>query len=521
MSEFINLKNNENQSNSLKNLKLSPEEFIKLARKNKIEELSLNDIYISSIKRRYYLIKEEGKEFSLVEISPIIKKYLNEINELKSIRKFIDHLPIGIYHTDINGKIFEVNKYFYKMMELKNNSPDNLNACIFYPDKKDRENIIKKIKSGKLEVLEYQLINKSGKKLWVRDYVIKYRNQFYGVLVDITQEKEYKKKLEKKDMILSTISKGIKKLLTLPYEEDVFSEVIKSLEKVIDTDRISILEFSTKNNEVIRRAVHTKRDLTIEEMFPLQNYKFEKCVSKLREKDYLINPEEIYTKNIKKPKTSLILPLKDGDNLWGIFLFENFLEEKNWSEEEIEALKISSDLFKIAILQRKILDKLITQSISDDLTGLHNRRGFFNKANHFLNNFNKKTAFLFFIDFDNLKKINDTFGHMEGDKALKEVSKILRSIFRKKDLIARIGGDEFVVLTDVEKKEDAENLKKRINERIKKINKTLKYPYKLSVSIGVAKYDPDKIKTIDELLIVSDRNMYMEKKNKQKEGERK
>jgi len=93
--------------------------------------------------------------------------------------------------------------------------------------------------------------------------------------------------------------------------------------------------------------------------------------------------------------------------------------------------------------------KLNNLSQTDELTGLYNRRGFISLTRSSLELAQRmgKSGLLFFIDMDGLKVINDSYGHEEGDIAIKEIANILRSAFRKSDIVARLGGDEFTVFT--------------------------------------------------------------------------
>ena len=87
------------------------------------------------------------------------------------------------------------------------------------------------------------------------------------------------------------------------------------------------------------------------------------------------------------------------------------------------------------------------RALTDDLTGIYNRRGFFFLANQQIEMAirNKRMLLLLYLDIDNFKNINDELGHENGDRALIESANILKNTFRKSDIIARIGGDEFVV----------------------------------------------------------------------------
>ncbi len=170
----------------------------------------------------------------------------------------------------------------------------------------------------------------------------------------------------------------------------------------------------------------------------------------------------------------------------------------------------------IDITERKLLEeKLRTLSLMDDLTGLYNRRGFFMLAEYELKR-SKRTGRAFhlaFVDIDGLKEINDTSGHRMGDMVLKETAAILRNVFRKSDIIGRVGGDEFLVLPPEATGDNADVLKKRFINGIEKHNKRRSgRNFDISLSIGILKYDPSQEKTIDELVTEADMLMYEEKK---------
>lgn len=165
--------------------------------------------------------------------------------------------------------------------------------------------------------------------------------------------------------------------------------------------------------------------------------------------------------------------------------------------------------------RRKIEKTLRELAITDDLTKLYNRRGFLLLGEQYLKLSErlKRRAILLYIDVDNLKWINDNLGHTEGDRALIEIASILRRISRKSDILARMGGDEFVLLGLETGTNNYSALMKRINERIEARNRK-HLPYKLSVSMGLALYDPDKPLSLKSLLEEADKRMYEEKRRK-------
>jgi diguanylate cyclase (GGDEF)-like protein len=151
----------------------------------------------------------------------------------------------------------------------------------------------------------------------------------------------------------------------------------------------------------------------------------------------------------------------------------------------------------------------------DELTGLYNRRGFLTLAEQQLKTADraKREMLLLFADFDDLKHINDTLGHTQGDLALIEVADVLRDKFRESDIIARIGGDEFVVLATETGGSSADAITARLQENLKAINAREGRSYKLSLSMGIAHYDFEQPCSIDALLARADRAMYERKQS--------
>lgn len=171
-----------------------------------------------------------------------------------------------------------------------------------------------------------------------------------------------------------------------------------------------------------------------------------------------------------------------------------------------------------SIERHKMLVALRSMALIDQLTSLYNRRGFLNLANHHIQLAKRKKKNLLFIysDLDNFKYINDNFGHLAGDEVLKDTSLILKEVFRESDIIARFGGDEFVVLATDVKKEDKDVIINRLNKKIKDYNNMKIRQYNLSLSIGAVFYEPGNIEDIEDILDKADKLMYEEKKKKQR-----
>lgn len=165
----------------------------------------------------------------------------------------------------------------------------------------------------------------------------------------------------------------------------------------------------------------------------------------------------------------------------------------------------------------KLQERLRSMSVTDELTDLYNRRGFFALAEQELKMANRlrRNAFLFYLDIDNLKDINDNYGHLEGDMMILETANILRRTFRQSDSVSRIGGDEFVVILNGAKEADTDIVSSRLQKNIDEFNKGLNRGYKLSMSVGIALYNPENPASVDELLSQADKSMYEQKRYKQ------
>ncbi len=167
--------------------------------------------------------------------------------------------------------------------------------------------------------------------------------------------------------------------------------------------------------------------------------------------------------------------------------------------------------------RKRLEERLRTMSVMDELTGLYNRRGFFALAQRQMKLAERtgRAMELFFFDLDNMKWINDTLGHHEGDMALVDMADILRKTFRESDILARMGGDEFAVLVIDASQETREVIAGRWSSAVQEFNRFRTRRYALSASMGAARYNPDAPLTLDEILGRADKMMYRQKRAKQ------
>jgi diguanylate cyclase (GGDEF)-like protein len=170
----------------------------------------------------------------------------------------------------------------------------------------------------------------------------------------------------------------------------------------------------------------------------------------------------------------------------------------------------------VRIKHAKQQDHLRELSITDELTGLSNRRGFFAFAQQQMKHArrNGERMVLFFADLDDLKIINDTFGHVAGDHALTDAARIFVETFRDSDIIARMGGDEFAVIMGNAPDSGIETVRNRLEKRLEKYNSRRDGSFRLAVSVGLTVFDPAKPVTVDELIRQADARMYEQKQQK-------
>ena len=174
---------------------------------------------------------------------------------------------------------------------------------------------------------------------------------------------------------------------------------------------------------------------------------------------------------------------------------------------------------RYAIERHRLQKNLQSLSLLDDLTGLHNRRGFRALAEQHLRFIARKgAALLIYLDLDNLKAVNDTFGHLEGNRALLETAVILRSCFRQADIAARMGGDEFCVLMTDARQDTAQEVRRRLGRRLDQANAIPGRRYQLSLSVGIAEVPVTRQPVLEELLSLADALMYEQKRAKQARG---
>jgi two-component system cell cycle response regulator len=189
------------------------------------------------------------------------------------------------------------------------------------------------------------------------------------------------------------------------------------------------------------------------------------------------------------------------------------------AQDYIEKARLDGHLIgrtvRYARERQRLLSEMRSLSVIDELTGARNRHGFFALVEHHMDLANRSgdSLTLFYLDVDHMKTINDTYGHNEGDRALRAVADLLRQTYRASDVIARMGGDEFCVLLTTGSR-DGDSAIDRLRVELARFNDSAPLPYTLAVSIGAAGYRPDERCSVTEFVQRADAAMYEQKKSR-------
>ena len=256
----------------------------------------------------------------------------------------------------------------------------------------------------------------------------------------------------------------------------------------------------------------------------------DKGLRSLPDEQQLLRTESIFENEFitgDERRTMLVSPLFVGSDLYGLLV--NELEITNSYSVSSVATQLSVTLRSLFMieeqnkvkqslqlsLERFIRDNTKLEEIAqkDELTGLYNRRGFISNAERVLEEPSNqgKVAIICYADMDNLKKINDQYGHDDGDFALKTIAQVLVESFRDMDIIGRIGGDEFVSLAITGADCDVDSMKARITKVTKRYNQFAGKPYPIEMSTGIYKFKIIGKVDIYEAMNNADQLLYQEK----------
>lgn len=356
--------------------------------------------------------------------------------------------------------------------------------------------------------------------------------------------------------------------------DDTFSAVYRKIVMVVEQHLGRISE--DKENDQYAMKLFVKDIMQFEkgtdqsyavllehlEWFDIENayiYTFKKPIMHLEHEELEI-PENLYLKAVRsggrvesvlgaaqKTKTDaifrssipgkncaalVVFPLFSNEMLYGILVCD--MTEKLFENGEFlvnqmgAAIKMLELLKSNAEIQRQLEESLITLkenniqldtiSKSDVLTGILNRRGFYLSGEELLekNKSEGVRTLVAYVDMNNLKIVNDRYGHDEGDFSIKLISEMLTGVAEGRGLAGRVGGDEFALAVDALPDDEEKAFVEEVYKRFWKYNESSEKPYNITVSIGTCIVEPDDAVTLKEALTLADGRLYEEKQNRVK-----
>ena len=389
-----------------------------------------------------------------------------------------DTLPFPMWIKNEDGVFLKINKKFKNTFIDRDLTQDDiigkLNKDIFEEDlaKEYDENHKKVVELKQPMVFEGKTKNKS-----VMSYLTPILDEneniivITGVIKDTTETKNYQQSLINQNTLLETIINTIPDII---FYKDKQSRYLGGNKAFFEGF------FGKKKSEVIgRNDFELHQDKEVAKAFIERDQEILKNKEDKYTEINILNKDDkiLYLESVKTPL------INEKGEAWGI-------------------VGVARDMTK-----RKELEDMLTQmSYTDKLTGLYNRAYFEEQINKLDDN-EYYPLTLIMGDLNGLKAVNDNLGHLEGDKLLVEIAKVLKGSCRKEDLVFRWGGDEFIILLPNSDYKLGKEICNRIKLNCKNTDKT---PIPLSISLGVST-KINKQKDIDEILKEAEDMMYIEK----------
>jgi len=447
--------------------------------------------------------------------------FLNE-NEAK-YRSLVDEVSDGFYISDPYRKLTFANRALARILGFEHPEAVIGHSFLeFVPPEKSgdlSEQYQAALTTGKnSSLVTTEVIRQDGSKAFVeiRPQVIVEAGRPVGnrgMLSDITERK-------RNELIQNAIYRITQTAITSDRIETLYHSIHSILGELIPTENFYIALYDPVNELISFPYYVDQYDEPPTGATPLQGL----TGYVIRNGRPLLATREIFDRLIGQGEVQAVgtvgvdwmgAPLKAEGRMIGVMAVQSYTEGIHFGQEDLNLLEFVSTQVAQAIERKRMEEEIRSLSLIDELTGLYNRRGFTLLAEQEVKLAYriKRSMLLFFGDVDDLKVINDTHAHVQGDLALKEVSAILKEIFREADIAARFGGDEFVVLAVDASIESADILVNRIQAALEKRNQEGSRPYQLTLSVGITRFDPEAPCTLNELIAQADSLMYHHKKS--------
>ena len=399
-------------------------------------------------------------------------------------REILSAIEEGYYETDLDGNFIFFNDSFcgmsgYSRSELMQESYKKLHRIpqeIFATyNRVYRTGISEK-------AADWPLITKDGREIFIELSITLRRDEtgspigFRGIVRDITERRLAEEKLHEYEKLQQLLMNLATESINVPLEkvDQAINDMLKTVGEFTKVDRVYIF-----NHDYNRRVTSNTHEWCAEGIPPeidnLQDFPFERFPDFLEanQKGEIINIPDV----AQMPANHAMCPVFEAQGIQSVIMLPLFSEgvntgfvgfdavkqKKAFTEQEITLLKVLAEITSNLLARQETETNIHYMSFHDQLTGLYNRY-FLEEEMVRLNTKRQLPLAVIMADLNGLKLVNDTYGHDTGDEMLKTVANIIRNSCREEDVIARWGGDEFVVLLPQTAAEEARLIGKRISE---------------------------------------------------------
>ena len=449
-------------------------------------------------------------------------------------QNMVESIPVVVYIDDINSDSSAI--YMSPQAELMFGytqeewlTVPDLWLKILHPEDRGRveaENE-RTNRTGEPFRMEYRIVRKDGRVVWVLDTAVLILNaqgkplEWRGIMIDISDRKQVEQALARREAILESITFMAMKFLRDPSWEADILQVLGRLGEAAEVSRV-ILErvhqledgsiLSTELSEWNAPGIPSLSDDPLAKDFPYVGSGFERWERLLGNRQMIAGNTREFPASEQAilvehgVRSILVAPIFVGGRWWGNLGFDECLQERTWSAAEKDALLTATSILAAAIERKEAEENLRYLSTHDTLTGLYNR-AYFEIETQRLEHSRLYPISVIMMDVDDFKAVNDTLGHIGGDEYLKHIVQILLSVFRKEDIVARMGGDEFAVLLPETDKTTAREAVERVQSALVEQSRLTKLPLRLSLGCAT-KEQPGPLSDVIKL---ADDRMYEEK----------
>jgi len=407
------------------------------------------------------------------------------INQL-DLKIVLDNMDTGVILVDDQEKIIYINKLLTEITGYTKDDISNLSDCfkLAFIDPKKRENREEifdyHLKNDKIFAEIFKIETKSGQLKDLKFKVNKLPNDYLVInVIDVSEEISRKKEIK--------IIKDRLKIAVEAANIGIWDWYLQTNDCYYNENWAEMLGYKL---EELEQKPHTWKNL----VHPEDKAKITKKMNK-----YFQGLNDIYSSEHR-------LRTKSGEYIWVKDIGKVVETDENGNVLRATGVHLNIDSYKKRQQQIEFL------SFHDELTGLYNRRYLQNEIKR-LNGSRMYPISVMVGDLDNLKEVNDSFGHGIGDQYLKKTANLLKEVLRSDDIIARTGGDEFVVLLLETNQFTAKKIVNRIKEEFEKYNRQKCLLKDLSISLGIttAKSSKDNLNRAYEN---ADKKMYINKRSK-------